>query len=89
MSIAQTTKASRYGKEISPNNRSQSKNVSKSPQSGHKRSSSSFFIKKDSVNIKIDDYLQNGRPLWMGELRKMSPGPDVYTQKTKFDENTE
>lgn len=25
----------------------------------------------------------------MNELRKMSPGPDVYVHKTQFDENTE
>jgi hypothetical protein len=25
----------------------------------------------------------------MGEIRKMSPGPDVYNYKTEFDENAE
>ncbi len=87
-SIAQTTKARKYGREVSPT--LSTKNVaSKSPQSANKRSSSSFHVKKDSVNIKIDDYVANGRPLWMNELRKMSPGPDVYIHKTVFDENTE
>jgi hypothetical protein len=46
-------------------------------------------VRKDNVNIKIDEYVANGRPLWMNELRKMSPGPDVYVHKTVFDENTE
>ena len=68
-SIAQTTKAGKYGREVSPT--LSTKNVaSKSPQSANKRSSSSFHVKKDSVNIKIDDYVANGRPLWMNELRK-------------------
>jgi hypothetical protein len=88
VSIAQTTKAGKYGKEVSPT-LSTRNGGSKSPQSGHKRSSSSFFVRKDNVNIKIDDYVANGRPLWMNELRKMSPGPDVYVHKTVFDENTE
>jgi hypothetical protein len=91
VSIAQTTKAGKYGKEVSPtlSTRGGGGGHSKSPQSAHKRSSSSFFVRKDNVNIKIDEYVANGRPLWMNELRKMSPGPDVYVHKTEFDENTE
>ena len=89
VSIAQTTKAGKYGKEVSPTLSTRNGANSKSPQSAHKRSSSSFFVKKDSVNNKIDEYVAKGRPLWMNELRKMSPGPDLYVHKTVFDENTE
>jgi hypothetical protein len=88
VSIAQTAKAGKYGKGVSPT-LSTKNGGSKSPQSGHKRSNSSFFVSKDNTNIKIDDYIANGRPLWMNELRKMSPGPDAYVHKTVFDENTE
>jgi hypothetical protein len=88
VSIAQTAKAGKYGKGVSPT-LSTKNGGSKSPQSGHKRSNSSFFVSKDNTNIKIDDYIASGRPLWMNELRKMSPGPDAYVHKTVFDENTE
>lgn len=85
--MAQSVKAGKYGKEVSPNQ--STRKESRSPHSNHKRSSSSFFVRKDNVNVKIDDYVANGRPLWMNELRKLSPGPDVYLHKSAFDENIE
>jgi hypothetical protein len=30
------------------------------------------------MNIKIDEFISKGRPIFMRELNIMSPGPDVY-----------
>ena len=38
----------------------------------------SLHVKRDTLKIKVDDYIAKGRPLWMRELTIGAPAPNTY-----------
>lgn len=46
-------------------------------------------IRRDTLSIKVDDFLSVGRPLWSRELTKCNPGPANYLVKSPLEVVTE
>ena len=41
-----------------------------------------YRLKRNTINIKVDDFLAEGRPLWVREVQIGAPAPDTYQIKT-------
>lgn len=56
--------------------------VNLSPIAKTTPANTTLHVKRDTLKIKVDDYISKGRPLWMRELTIGAPAPNNYRVKS-------